>query len=201
MFIDKKIEKDKIKVYGIPVKEKFYLSSDRKEAAKKLGVDPEKFTALIMTGAVGIGPIEEIVKALTSDIQLLVICGRNQKLYNRLTKLNLMDVKIYPLIDYVDELMSVSDIVLTKAGGLTISESLAKTLSMVFFSSIPGLETANEKVIAKLGAGIKVKSIKEIKNTLFYLKSNPAAYDDINQKVAHLRKAAALKDLSLEILS
>ena len=198
--LTKKIEKDKIKIYGIPVKEKFYLSLDRKRAAEKLGVDPERFTALIMTGAIGIGPIEEIVKALAGDIQLLVICGRNQKLYNRLTKLNLMNVKIYPLIDYVDELMSVSDIVLTKAGGLTISESLAKTLPMVFFSSIPGLETANEKVISKSGAGIKVKSIKEIKSTLFYLKSNSAAYGNINQKVACLRRAAVLKDLSMEIL-
>lgn len=198
--LTRKIQKDKIKVYGIPVKDRFYLSSDRKAAAKRLGVDPDKFTALIMTGAVGIGPIEEIARALAGNIQLLIICGRNQKLFDRLTKLNLADVKIYPLIDYVDELMSVSDIVLTKAGGLTISESLAKGLPMVFFSSIPGLETANEKVICKSGAGIKAKTVEEIKNSLFFLKSNSYAYQDIKQNTIRLKKADTLKDLSVETL-
>lgn len=199
--LTREIQKDKIKVYGIPVKEKFYLSSDRKTAAQNLGVDPAKFTALIMTGAVGIGPIEEIVQALVGDIQLLVICGKNQGLFDRLTELNLMNVKIYPLIDYVDELMSVSDIVLTKAGGLTISESLAKGLPMVFFSSIPGLETANEKVVCKAGAGVKEKTVEEIKNSLFSLKSNSYAYQDIKQNVIRLKKADTLKNLSVEILS
>lgn len=195
----KRISEDKIKVYGIPVREKFYLPADRKIAAQKLGVDPERFTALIMTGAVGIGPIEEIVQALAEDVQLLVICGRNQKLFDRLTKLDLVNVKIYPLIDYVDELMSVSDVVLTKAGGLTISESLAKGLPMIFFSSIPGLESANEKVICQSGAGIRIKSIEEIKNAVLSFTSNPAVYQDIKQKAAHLKKVTTLKDLSMEI--
>ena len=199
--LTKKIQKDKIKVYGIPVKEKFYLPSDRKTAAQKLGVDPLKFTALIMTGAVGIGPIKEIVQALADDVQLLVICGKNQRLFDRLTKLNLANVKVYPLIDYVDELMSVSDVVLTKAGGLTISESLAKGLPMIFFSSIPGLETANEEVICESGAGIKGKSVEEIKNTLFSLKANPSLYQDTKQKAINLRKVTTLKDLSMETSS
>ena len=199
--LTKKIQKDKIKVYGIPVKEKFYLPSDRETAAQKLGVDPLKFTALIMTGAVGIGPIKEIVQALAADAQLLVICGRNQKLFDSLTGLNLANVKIYPLIDYVDELMSVSDVVLTKAGGLTISESLAKGLPMIFFSSIPGLETSNEKVICESGVGIKVESVEKIKNTLFSLKSNSASYQDIKQKLTYLKKVTTLKDLSMEISS
>jgi len=196
--LTREIQKDKIKIYGIPVKEKFYLPSDRKTAAQKLGVNPAKFTALIMTGAVGIGPIEEIVQALADDVQLLVICGKNQRLFDRLTKLNLANVKVYPLIDYVDELMSVSDIVLTKAGGLTISESLAKGLPMIFFSSIPGLETANEEVICESGAGIKGKSVEEIKNTLFSLKANPSLYQDTKQKAINLRKVTTLKDLSME---
>src|SRR3989338_7582189 len=175
--LTKGISDDKIKVYGIPVKEKFYLPSERKTAAQKLGVDPAKFTALIMTGAVGIGPIEEIVRALADDVQLLVICGRNQKLFDRLTSLNFTNVKIYPLIDYVDELMSVSDVVLTKAGGLTISESLAKGLPMIFFSSIPGLETANARIVTNYGAGSTIKTIEQIKKSTIALKNKSISYN------------------------
>lgn len=195
----KGIIEDKIKVYGIPVKEKFYLPSDRKTAAQKLGVDPVKFTALIMTGAVGIGPIEEIVQALAADVQLLVICGRNQKLFDRLTKLNLANVKIYPLIDYVDELMSVSDVVLTKAGGLTISESLAKGLPMIFFSSIPGLETANARVITNYGASFIAKTVTKIKEKVFFLKNDPAFYQKAGQNLSRIQKTDTLSKIAQEI--
>jgi len=192
--LTKGIREDKIKIYGIPVKEKFYLPSDRKTTAQKLEVDPAKFTALIMTGAVGIGPIEEIVQALAGDIQLLVICGRNQKLFDRLTSLNFTNVKIYPLIDYVDELMSVSDVVLTKAGGLTISESLAKGLPMIFFSSIPGLETANARVITNYGAGSTIKTIEQIKKSTIALKNKSISYN-----LNALRKIKTLAKILSEI--
>lgn len=192
--LTKGIVEDNIKIYGIPVKEKFYLPSDRKTTAQKLGVDPAKFTALIMTGAIGIGPIEEIVQTLAEDVQLLVICGRNQRLFDCLSKLNLGKVKIYPLIDYVDELMSVSDVVLTKAGGLTISESLAKGLPMIFFSSIPGLETANARVIANYGAGSTINTIGQIKKTVLVLKNK-----DILGNLNVLRKVDTLNMISSEI--
>lgn len=199
--LERGISSDKIKLYGIPVSQKFYLPSDRKSIARKLQVDPSKFTILIITGTIGIGPIEEIVKALADTAQLLVVCGRNHKLFKRLANLNLANVKIYPLIDYVDELMSVSDLAMTKAGGLTITESLAKGLPMVFFSSIPGLETSNEKVICNYGAGIRIESVEEIRDTVLSFKSNPAAYQKIKQNVDFLRKSAALKDISSEIPS
>jgi processive 1,2-diacylglycerol beta-glucosyltransferase len=195
------VSSDKIKIYGIPVKQKFYLSSERKAVADKLGVEPYKFTILIITGTIGIGPIEEIVESLADTVQLLVVCGKNKRLFGRLSRMSCPALKVYPLINYVEELMSVSDIVLTKAGGLTISESLAKGLPMVFFSSIPGLETSNEEVICKYGAGIRVKSGEEIKDIVLSFKSTPGAYQKIKQNVDSLRKAAALKDISSEIPS
>lgn len=197
----KGIMEDKIKIYGIPVKEKFYLPSDRKTAALKLGVDPAKFTALIMTGTVGIGPIEEIVQALAADVQLLVICARNQKLFERLTNLNLVNVKIYPLIDFVDELMSVSDVVLTKAGGLTISESLAKRLPMIFFSNIPGLETANARVISAYGASFITRTIPEIKEKALSLMNDLTLSRQVARNLNALRKVDALSKIASEIPS
>ena len=190
---------DKIKLYGIPVKQKFYLPLDRKGVAGKLQVDPSKFTILIITGTIGIGPIEEIVKALADTAQLLVVCGRNQGLFKRLNKLSHPNLKPYPLIDYVDELMSVSDIVLTKAGGLTISESLAKRLPMIFFSNIPGLETANAEVIANYGAGFISAAISEIKEILTSLKNNPEFYQKVQAMLMRLRKQDALENISSEI--
>src|SRR3989338_780556 len=195
----KGITDDRIRVYGIPVNQKFYLSSDRNAVAQRLRIAPSQFTVLIITGTIGTGPIEEIVNALVNNTQLLVVCGRNQRLFKRLKKLNHPNLKPYPLIDYVDELMSVSDIVLTKAGGLTISESLAKGLPMIFFSNIPGLETSNEEEIANYGAGFISAAISEIKEILTSLKNNPEFYQKVQAMLMRLRKQDALENISSEI--
>jgi processive 1,2-diacylglycerol beta-glucosyltransferase len=194
------ISEDKIKVYGIPAHQKFYLALDRNNTARKLGVEPSKFTILIITGTIGIGPIEEIVKALADIAQLLVVCGRNQGLFMRLDKLSHPHVTPYPLIDYVDELMSVSDIVLTKAGGLTISESLAKRLPMIFFSSIPGLETANARVISAYGASFITRTIPEIKEKALSL-MNDLTLSRLARNLNALRKVDALSKIASEIPS
>lgn len=193
------VEEGKIKIYGIPVDAKFYSTLSREAVAKKLEVDYSSFTVLIMTGAIGIGPIEEVVKALVGSAQMLVVCGRNSKLYGRLAKLNVKQVKVYPLVNNVDELMSVSDIVLTKAGGLTITESLIKNLPMVFFSSIPGLETANASVICKYGAAFRAEYVQRIKKIVLFLKDDRFVYQETVDKIAQLRKKDTLQMVSSEI--
>ena len=112
---------DKIRVCGIPAKDKFYRQEERKQIAAKYGLKDSVFTVLIITGAIGLGPIEEIVKALAGEVQILAVCGKNKRLYQRLTGLNLPLVRPFPLIDYVDELMSISDAVITKSPGFTIT--------------------------------------------------------------------------------
>mgnify|MGYP001568593859 CR=1 FL=1 len=195
------IAQDKIRVYGIPVKEKFYLPTDRKIVAQRLQIDPSKFTVLIITGTIGIGPIEEIVKTLADSTQLLVVCGRNKELFERLVKLNHKNVTPYPLIDYVDELMSVSDIVLTKAGGLTISESLVKGLPMIFFSNIPGLETMNAKVITAYGAGFITETITEIKEKTLFLMNNLVLKRQVARNLKALGKVETLSKIASEIVA
>ena len=190
---------EKIKVCGIPAKEKFYQPAARPTVAGKLGIEPSKFTFLIITGAIGLGPIEEIAQALSGKMQLLVVCGNNQRLYQRLCRMNLPLVKPFPLIDYVDELMSVSDAVITKAGGLTITESLAKGLPMIFFSSIPGLETANARVISQNGCGFISAGIKEITQTALALKNNLEFYQKTVSNIKQFRKTDTLYNIYSEL--
>lgn len=194
------IEKDKIKVYGIPAKDTFYLTAKRDEFAHKHHIDSKEFTVLVITGAIGIGPIEHIVKALAGKAQVLVVCGKNKSLYDRLSLMRLPLVKVFPLINYVDELMSVSDVVVTKAGGLTITEGLAKGLPLVFFSSVPGLETANERVISGYGAGFRTGGVIEIVRTVLSLKNNPELYKAAIENIKRLRNQTSLQDIAAEVM-
>ena len=193
------IESERIKAYGIPAKDTFYVPAQRNEIAQKHKIAPKEFTVLVITGAIGIGPIEHIVKALAGKAQVLVVCGRNKRLYERISMMRLPLVKPFPLINYVDELMSVSDVVLTKAGGLTITESLAKRLPMVFFSSIPGLETANERTLKRYGAGFRAGGVPEIVRTVLSLKNNPELYKATVENIQRVRNVTTLKDIAGEL--
>ncbi|HLD40670.1 MAG TPA: glycosyltransferase [Candidatus Omnitrophota bacterium] len=226
---------DKVRVRGIPAKEKFYRQEDRKQIAAKYGIKDSVFTVLIITGAVGLGPIEEIAKALAGEIQVLAVCGKNKRLYQRLNALASRSLsviasdrrersnpkneiasssreagllamtnkfgllKAFPLIDYVDELMSVTDAVITKAGGLTITESLAKGLPMVFFSNIPGLESSNARVLSENGCAFDTSGIEEIKQRVLSLKNNPVFYQQTVSSIIRFRKSQTLTAIACEI--
>ncbi|MGA2775506.1 MAG: glycosyltransferase [Candidatus Omnitrophota bacterium] len=168
------VSEERIKESGIPVKVGFLKKHDRSSLCAKLGIDADKFTVLIMTGSFGIGPIKEIVELLYQDAQLLVVCALNKKLYEDLSRKSFPNVKVYAFVDNSDELMAVSDLVITKPGGLSISEILNIGLAPVFISSIPGQEKKNISVLSKFGIGYLPKNTKEIRDIVLDLKANRA---------------------------
>ncbi|MEK9169393.1 MAG: glycosyltransferase, partial [Patescibacteria group bacterium] len=126
------IEEQRIKEFGIPSAPGFLKIQDREQIAKKLGIEAKKFTMLVMTGSFGVGPLEEIAGSLCADAQVLVVCGRNKTLFKRLEKKNLSNVLAFGFINNPEELMAVSDVIITKPGGLSIAELLNMELFPIF---------------------------------------------------------------------
>lgn len=178
------VQEARMKIMPIPVKDNFFKHIDKEELCKKINIQPNVFTALIVTGAAGLGPIEKIVSSLQRHIQLIVVCGRNMKLFNKLGKLKNESLRVFGLVDNMHELMSVSDLIMTKAGGLTISESLVKKLPMVFFNLIPGQEKTNAKLMQSQGMGIIAKSVKDIEDIILKFKNNPAELEKMRQNIS-----------------
>ncbi|MBF0489130.1 MAG: hypothetical protein HQL15_00745 [Candidatus Omnitrophica bacterium] len=77
------ISLDRVFVTGIPTDEKFSVETDRRQMRQALKINPDMFTVLLATGSFGIGPIEELIDLL-GGYQLLVVCGHNKSLYERL---------------------------------------------------------------------------------------------------------------------
>jgi len=158
-FIKKGVSPDKIKVYGIPIRSKFSAPLDKKIIADKLGLDLNIPTILIMGGGQGLGPIKEAVTSLEASalpLQMIVISGINRKLVSWLRrKLSTSRKKIlfYEYANNVEELMHISTMIVTKPGGMTTSESLAKGLPMVIINPIPGQEMRNTDFLVKNGIG------------------------------------------------
>ena len=193
--ISEGVGEEKIKDFGIPVKEKFLKTHDRKSLSLKLGIDADKFTVLIMTGSFGIGPIEEIAEFLYQDVQVLVVCALNKELYRHLEAKNLPNVKVYGFVDNSDELMAVSDLIITKPGGLSISEILSIGLVPIFISPIPGQEKENVSALSKFGIGFLPRTTKDIRDIVLDLKANPDKFNGLLEKIRKAKKPDCLKDI------
>jgi len=191
----KGVKRECIKEFGIPVDEKFLKPLDRNELCRKLGVAADKFTVLIMTGSFGIGPIEEIIHLLQGKAQLLVVCASNKALYAKLKSANFTDTKVYGFVDNVQELMNVSDIIVTKPGGLSISEILISGIVPVFVSAIPGQEQGNLDAMQKSGVGIAPKHLEELVGIILDLKDNPAKLAQMKAAISKIRKPDTLRNI------
>lgn len=189
------IDENRVKDWGIPVDLKFLKKYEEDILCSKFNLDKDKFTILIATGSFGIGPIEEIVDLLYKDVQILAVCAKNRRLYKRLKNKNYPNVRVFGLVDNIEELMAVSDIIITKPGGLTISECLAMDLSPIFISAIPGQETENLKILAHYGMSIYPANIAEIKNIGIDFKEHPDKLKKIKERISKIKKPTATREL------
>ena len=190
------IPDDKIRVFGLPSDAKFLKQFDRAALAAKLGVISDTFTVLLMTGSFGSGPLEEIAELLCRDTQVIVVCAGNKKLYERLIKRNLPNVKVFGFVNNAEELMAVSDIIVSKPGGSTIAEILNMELPPVFISMIPGQEEANASALKQFGIGLAPQSIQEAKDLILGLKNHPERIREIKERIKEIKKPFSCQELS-----
>ncbi|MBR4172805.1 MAG: galactosyldiacylglycerol synthase [Clostridia bacterium] len=194
----KGIKSDKILPFGIPIRKNFTSKIPKAEARKQLGLD-DKSTILIMMGSMGFGnilkEIEEIDK-FDFDFQIICVCGRNKKMYKEISahKWN-KNVVVYGFADNVDILMDSADCIITKPGGLTTSEFLAKHLPAVIMNPIRGQEDRNAEFLVNNGAAIMVTKTFGLDEALFELLNNPWRLNLLKESVTHLGKPNSTKDL------
>lgn len=185
-----------IQASGIPFSPSFVKTQNKAQLAEKLGIDRNKFTVLVITGSFGVGPLEEIAESLRGQAQVLVVCAKNKKLFNRLQKRNLENVKVFGFVDNTEELMACAQVIITKPGGATITEVLIMELPVIFINAIPGQEIANLEVLAEYGIGESPKSIEEIKNVILDLKNNPQKIEELKRRIREIKKPFACQELA-----
>ena len=189
------VPENKIKEFGMPVDAKFLKPHDRGILSRKLGIEEDKFTVLIISGSFGLGPLDDIAESLCKDAQVLVVCANNKRIYKRLVAMRLEGVRVFGFVDNIQELMAVSDIIITKPGGLTISEAMNMELVPIFISPIPGQEEDNAQILKGYGIGFIPQSTKEIKKIVLDLKNNPHRLESVKENIRALKKPNALREI------
>lgn len=204
---DKGVSEEKIKPLGIPIDHKFMDKVHRTEVAKKLGLNPDKFTILIMGGGQGLGPIKKVVESLEKvnrDFQEIIVTGSNKKLYNSLKKNIKTAKKKILLMEYVEnihELMGASDVIITKPGGITTAEVLAKKLPMIIIHPIPGQEESNTLYLTKEGTAIRVDEPQDIGAVIEDLLAHPEKLKDFSLSMQRISKPNASSDIAKLLLA
>ncbi|WP_066073764.1 MGDG synthase family glycosyltransferase [Neobacillus soli] len=163
------VKEYKIKYTGIPVRKIFMEALPRELLIEKYRIKPNIFTILIMGGGDGFfGKGLSTFRALeliTTPIQLIIVCGRNKKLKKQLEcelKDSKHDVRIMGYCENIHELMAISDLMISKPGGVTTSEALAMELPLLIYHSLPGQEEDNAEYLFSSGYAFVAKSEKDL---------------------------------------
>lgn len=198
-----------IEALGIPVRLDFLAKKDKSALISMLGLKEGVFTVLIASGGFGAGPVEGLLKnilGLDIDKQILIVCGKNNNLYQRLLAISRDfsdNCKIYGFIDNIDELMRVADVLITKSGGLTCSEALATGTPMVIVSPIPGQETKNARVMVENGTAVMLKKTADINGLIRRFNADKNILDRMrrsSRNISHPESSVNIAKLAINLL-
>jgi len=160
------IKPERIVVTGIPIASRFSKPPEPRAVRKRIGLRDDLPTVLVLGGGFGMGPVAGILRALDeigSALQTLVVTGRNKKLRRDLASHDYRhSTRVLGFVANMHELMAVSDLIITKPGGLTSSEALALGRPLLILHPIPGQEAANSDFLLERGAAAKVNRVEDL---------------------------------------
>ena len=192
----------RIKALGIPIEPVFSKPLDKARIRQAANIKEGLFTVLVIGGGFGVGPIEDIVKAvgnITHPIQIITVCGHNEELVNKLEALKgsiKADIRVFGFVNNVYEYMDIADVLISKSGGITVSESLAKELPIIIIAPILGQETRNSDYLIKHGAAVKIKEASDLKEVVEYLVAHPERTAAMKDAIGAIKKPSACYDIA-----
>ena len=203
--IARNIPEEKIKILGIPI-EAPLKTFNKMQLKREIGFEKDVLTILVVGGGFGVGPIKELVfslEELDEDIkerlQLIVVCSRNKKLHREMQGLAYklkIETRIFGFVTDLYKMMALSNIIISKSGGLTISEALAMGLPMIIISPIPGQESKNCALLVKNGAAIRIDEPFDVVHAIEELIRNPVKLKKMQENALRLSRPNSADELA-----
>jgi processive 1,2-diacylglycerol beta-glucosyltransferase len=199
------IKQTRITVSGIPIDPVFAKKKNKREMRLKHGLAADRTTILVSAGGFGVGAVDALIASLLPlqhRAQVVAICGRNEELKQRLTRLAARAkpnasvlLKPFGYTQEMDELMAASDLVLGKPGGLTTSEALARGLVFVIVNPIPGQEERNSDHLLEGGAAIRCNNLPALSYKLDRLLADPSRFASMQANSRRMGKPNAAMEI------
>ena len=196
-------KKEQLVPLGIPVREQFSQTLDKKEARRQLGIDENMFTCAISIGGGGFGGSDKILKKLlkiTNPIQIIVVNGRNKEAFKRINNIienNNSPHKIinYGFVNFMDKIMSASDCIVGKCGATVLNEALNKRRVLILNDKLAQQEYDNMMYLTANNACIRVNKYFPLELVVEHLSFHPEILSKIEQSIDLIRRPNALKDI------
>ena len=191
------ISKDRIFPYGIPIKEEFLKN------LKKASTRPNSFQILLMAGSLGLKGMKDVLRNIV-DIEgyynIIVVCGNNRRLKRNIEReyaelIKNHKITLYGFTNNIPIIMENSDIIITKPGGLTISEAIAKKLPMIIPYYIPGQEKENLDFLLEREMAIYVSEIDSINQLIESIMKNPKMLDNMRENMMKMNDKLCLNNI------
>lgn len=188
--VKKGIEKSRVYPLGIPINSCFFLKDKNIDILKR----DTYFNILLMSGSMGLKNISYVLQELLYNehkLRITVVCGNNKSLKESLDELSINSYKnkklhIVGFSTDIATFMEYSDVLISKPGGLTVTEAIAKNLPLIIPFAIYGQETENTKFLCENGYAIKAKSISSINPIVNNLIENEDKLQNMREKLASL---------------
>ncbi len=195
------VDEKRIDVTGIPVRPDFSTQPDLARVRVRYGLDPDRPTVLFLSGGFAAGPMGRSILGLwrdRRDIQVIAVCGRNERLRRRIARLPRPEgAVLLPLgfVHDVRDLMAVADVVISKSGGMSTSECMAAGRPMVISGSIPGQEERNADAVVEARAGFRALTPEEVRCRTVQLLDDPDLRATLARRARHMGRPSAAADI------
>lgn len=194
---------DRTVVSGIPVAEKFAATFERASLRRELGLS-DRYTALL-TAAAGLpGDLRDIASQLAGcGIQVAAVTGHNSRLKRRLDTLaRKVDlVKVFGYTNDMHKMMRAADVLVGKAGGLTVSEALSVGLPLIIYNPVPGQELYNVDFLVNFGAGLLARDEDDVVEKVRFLSAHPERLSQMAVNAGTLGKPEAAQTICERVLA
>ncbi|WP_323702857.1 diglucosyl diacylglycerol synthase [Mammaliicoccus sp. Dog046] len=183
------VDKRDVKVTGIPISKQFEASIDRNQWLMKHKLDPDKKLILMSAGAFGVSTgFSSMISQIDQHAkhsQIVMICGNSKSLKQELRQ-HFKDndnVLILGYTKHMNEWMASSHLMITKPGGITISEAFSRHLPLIFLNPAPGQELENAVYFSEKGYGSIAHTPEEATNKVISLINQPEELNAMTQRL------------------
>ncbi len=200
---------DRITVTGIPIHPAFSKNMDREALQRKFDVSPSMPVVLLSAGTFGMESSLAAIRALIQmkqPAQIVSLCGKNEELLAKVVQATEaapphLKFKALPYSTDMHEWMAISDLLIGKPGGLTLSEAMASTLPMILLNPIPGQEEINAASLLEEGVAVSPTDVVTLPYKVDLLLQEPQRLAGMRNRMKQLAQPRAAYTILETLLS
>ncbi|MFH0983340.1 MAG: glycosyltransferase [Planctomycetota bacterium] len=192
---------------GIPIHPVFSRPKDRDVCLERQKLKGDRPILLQLAGGFGVGPVEKLYQAVLQvevPVEIVVVAGRNEALKGELEACDVPArhrAAVLGFTDQMDELMLLADVVVSKPGGLTTSEAMARGAAMAIVNPVPGQESRNSDFLLENGAAIKINNVSTLPFKLTELLRDAPRLAQLKANAQRLGRPQAAFDIAGQVLA